>query len=104
MEWVLSAIKRVFTKRPSYVGLGICRNCRWWGSSELPPTRRFNKSHKQCSVHRNICHPSFGKYYFDGMRVGGVTVQNNKMPCEIMVTTGPDFGCIHWEKQGDGGT
>lgn len=64
--------------------MSTCKTCKWWGFNYDDET--FQKK-GTCEEH-NICHN--GKV--------GTEEFNDSVYADWWITTGPNFGCIHYEK------
>ena len=61
-----------------------CKDCKWWGSSGI-----YDNSLKYCGKAEDITSSEW-RALFSGST--WIELTGN-------CVTGPDFGCIHWEKK-----
>lgn len=71
---------------------GLCRSCKWWRTDddgEYIFGVAGGEQHKPCE------HPKVGGgSYGDSARRGHDALNSYET-----ISTGPDFGCIHWEEK-----
>lgn len=66
----------------------ICKNCRWW--KETPRTDGMGKC-------RNIFFSRDGRGDFE--KAKSLFYWAGKKNVEAYFSTGPEFGCVHWEAE-----
>ena len=78
-------------RRPDNAAVGVdmklkCKNCKWWvgGKDQIPG----GDGHKSCE------HPKVG----GGSYVNKSRLRSDALNSYESIGTGPNFGCIHFEK------
>lgn len=73
-----------------------CSYCRWWGDS-LSSEQIYGVQVEVCT-HKMVIRPTYGKGDNWRMRRDGVMTADEGGGTDQLVT-GPDFGCIHYERK-----